>query len=958
VPAPYTLRVALDGKALKISRIKNGAVLGGVLAFDPTEFGGYDFTDPETVSKTEVTFGGRLGAGESLVFSGVRQFAQETRPPESETRSDGGYRLKVVKNGAVAADEVVSWREGPVSAPYTMRVCWAGQYLNIWYVKDGRPVYLATKEYRTLFDFRTPEVIEGFKAYSLVELSPGASLSIGRFHNYYTGGDGQADPRPLHYKDGTIIEEDGKIWLQMTTRGYQPIPASYQGIYSLDLDTYELQLASVVVFDKEDADTTLWGYHASDFVYDEDAGEWIVVTSSHGDDARLRYGKLDRGDDPRVGPFIVCRVKPVVTTPSISGTEDPALRFDPAIGKWRLISCYSGVGGFNTVMLASDTADPLGSYARWGAYQSASTTGNQLVSIGGKLYALLGRGVSRLEAVSLPAFQDDPEGGKLICELKYDALTGSNNVWPVVLSLPADGAGTEKYLMMTFDRDQVQYVSGYSYGRIYLYEADESYSPDGFPPTPTARPPAGEAVSAITSAEQLYAIRGNLAGNYALANDIDMDGFEWFPIGSKGAPFTGTLDGNGHAVYNLTADLPGLNGVGLFGYTSASARISDVSVENAKITGGAYAGILVGVNLGAISGAAVSGAVVAEAEGGLLAGRNSGAGGVIARCGASGKVSVAPGASAGGLIGANMAQGSVANSFSNADVDGAFNVGGFVGYNDRASISDCYAAGNVCGTALVGGFVGNSSNTYATAASRIARCYASGDVFGEYGAGGFAGYNDKEIADSFAAGAVSSSGKIVGGFVGKNNQYGALANVYGGAVSAKTAQFAGSAIGKNAGAFAAVGYAAGGGLPAIGNSPASAVGAANPQFTGMESFFGSGALASWSTGPGAWVFESGKLPAFTAESGKQGATLSDGVVSAIWANASRDARDVVLVVASYDGDGRMASVAADRLAVQPGSNGLLRAGAGSAAPAEGLTHRAFILDGGTYAPVARAFDLN
>ena len=46
-------------------------------------------------------------------------------------------------------------------------------------------------------------------------------------------------------------------------------------------------------------------------------------------------------------------------------------------------------------------------------------------------------------------------------------------------------------------------------------------------------------------------VEANLDNKYFLINDIDMQGVEWQPIGSKQTPFTGIFDGNGFHIYNL-----------------------------------------------------------------------------------------------------------------------------------------------------------------------------------------------------------------------------------------------------------------------------------------------------------------------------------------------------------------------------------------------------------------------
>ena len=56
----------------------------------------------------------------------------------------------------------------------------------------------------------------------------------------------------------------------------------------------------------------------------------------------------------------------------------------------------------------------------------------------------------------------------------------------------------------------------------------------------------------IYDADGLKAIADNPGGAYRLMNDLDMSGVEWVPLA-----FSGTFDGGGHTLYNLTVRQPG-----------------------------------------------------------------------------------------------------------------------------------------------------------------------------------------------------------------------------------------------------------------------------------------------------------------------------------------------------------------------------------------------------------------
>ena len=53
-----------------------------------------------------------------------------------------------------------------------------------------------------------------------------------------------------------------------------------------------------------------------------------------------------------------------------------------------------------------------------------------------------------------------------------------------------------------------------------------------------------------------------MSASYILANDIDMSGSDYLPIGSNEAPFTGTFDGKGYFIRNLSCNKAS---AGLFG---------------------------------------------------------------------------------------------------------------------------------------------------------------------------------------------------------------------------------------------------------------------------------------------------------------------------------------------------------------------------------------------------------
>ncbi len=192
---------------------------------------------------------------------------------------------------------------------------------------------------------------------------------------------------------------------------------------------------------------------------------------------------------------------------------------------------------------------------------------------------------------------------------------------------------------------------------------------------------------------QLQLMALDTTASYTLAQDIDASAltpFGFIPIGSPVQPFTGSLQGNGHVVSNLTFSSP-FPATGLFGDIGATGRVSGLGVANASITAtaGGDAGVLAGINQGTLT---------LDYATGTLTG-----GGVL-----------------GGMVGLNS--GLITNSYAIVAVSGGAGstVGGFVGTNS-GDIGNTYAAGKVTAGpgSTLGGYAGLNTGFL-----------GSGDTFG------------------------------------------------------------------------------------------------------------------------------------------------------------------------------------------------------------------------------------
>ncbi|MBN2316328.1 MAG: hypothetical protein JXM79_20535 [Sedimentisphaerales bacterium] len=248
-----------------------------------------------------------------------------------------------------------------------------------------------------------------------------------------------------------------------------------------------------------------------------------------------------------------------------------------------------------------------------------------------------------------------------------------------------------------------------------------------------------------------------MGAHFKLANDIDLAGVHFSMIGSRGLPFRGVFDGNGHTVSNFTYASSAASFIGFFRYV-VDGQIKDLGLVNPNINvdGGDFHGALAGyldsgsitncyVEVGEISGNDYTGGLVSQSTGtitgcytsGSVIGYGDSVGGVVGRndfivkdcfalCSVQGE-----GEDVGGLVGENT--GTVTASYSHANVRGGNAVGGLVGRCSPGEITNCYAQGDVVGEWYVGGLVGSNASQKGWQIGNIRYCYSTATVSGGSG---------------------------------------------------------------------------------------------------------------------------------------------------------------------------------------------------------------------------------
>ena len=219
---------------------------------------------------------------------------------------------------------------------------------------------------------------------------------------------------------------------------------------------------------------------------------------------------------------------------------------------------------------------------------------------------------------------------------------------------------------------------------------------------------------------------GSTAISGMLTAEIDLNGFDWTPMGSSAKKFSGSFDGAGYGIKNLTIDYQTAKSgerlyLGLFGYAEGT-KDNRAAIKNLTVQGSVNAGSEFSVYSGNVAGVVACGSYVDVS-------------GVISRV----------------------------NVTVDAKVGSACGVGGLAGVLINSTATNCGSEGNVSGVKNLGGLC------YEFYAGTMTGCYNTGAVSGSGTCvGGIMGYaKQAAIKDVYNTGAVSTTKNLVGGLVGE-----------------------------------------------------------------------------------------------------------------------------------------------------------------------------------------------
>ena len=356
-------------------------------------------------------------------------------------------------------DNILANKNIGTTANLTLRVQYTGVRFHVFQLHHNGDAELL---FSVENDMRSVEscITHSFGIYT--KLSAGEGVTLNRAESALTCGTGQADPQIIQYSDGSPLIRDGRLYLCMTTRGFERIFDSYQGVYSLDLASYELRLEGALFFGKEDG--LMYGFHATKVVYNPLTKEFMVMTTTHEDTHTLAYC-LTKSDLLHGLHFLECKELDFphnYTRGHGFNTEDPDFFFDDNVGKWRLAYCALKNKSYVTYLCESDKWD--GPYTQIAESTQNNNTGIRITSVGGKRYVLSGGTDTTFYIYDYPTLRYEGT-------FRQQYANGGFRGWPTIVPIPY--GNYERYLWITFDRGAQ--TGRYSYGTLYFYLGDQMW---------------------------------------------------------------------------------------------------------------------------------------------------------------------------------------------------------------------------------------------------------------------------------------------------------------------------------------------------------------------------------------------------------------------------------------------------------------------------------------------------
>ena len=339
----------------------------------------------------------------------------------------------------------------------TLIVTCRKQFFDVYDLQNGIARFLHTFSAEGFAESIRQQVFE--RGHAAVYAEGSATVHAASF--YIDCGVGQADLRPIHYENGDILHEDGKVYLTFSIRMQEN---GFQAILSWVPGTSQLELTGALFFDCGDG---CWrNYLASSILYDRRYRLWYIWVSAFENQVRLACGSC--AGDPRFGVNVVDvtvmePAGPEDTYESFKGykgDEDPDFYYNEEEQLWYMAICRLDPvnGKYRYAFFTSE--QPLSGYQYIGCGNVGSETGGSFVTIDGERCFVCGNDFN--QRANYRIYHKD---GMYDAAFDYD--DGGFRGWGSVI--PVQMGSRTRYFWITFDRHKGSDYN-WSYGNIYCFE--------------------------------------------------------------------------------------------------------------------------------------------------------------------------------------------------------------------------------------------------------------------------------------------------------------------------------------------------------------------------------------------------------------------------------------------------------------------------------------------------------
>ncbi len=293
-----------------------------------------------------------------------------------------------------------------------------------------------------------------------IEAEAGGTATVSEVKTAIVSGMSHADPKPVRYEDGTVMTENGRVFLTVSARegryGFETVVSWLPG-------TADFRMEGALFFSYGDG---AWCADvASSILFDRRTKKWLLWVCSFSHGHRLARAAFDA--DPRYGVNVIDAMPMAYGNgdrlgfEAIQGDEDPDLIYYE--GKWHLAVCrLMEDGGYHYLHFVSD--DPTGGFSYADRTPGKEKTGGLFVKTADGVDFVCGSDFGKRAVYDTCPIADFSDRRPLQCD--YD--DGGFRGWGTVMAIPK-GTRTA-YYWLTFDRHNCSDYN-WSYGNLYVYEA-------------------------------------------------------------------------------------------------------------------------------------------------------------------------------------------------------------------------------------------------------------------------------------------------------------------------------------------------------------------------------------------------------------------------------------------------------------------------------------------------------